>query len=427
MQKFGDFIVKRRWFILLGWVVAAVLIVALAPPISSIQSNDQSSFLPKSYESVKAGDVAKNLSSDNGDAPTDLIIFKTESGAPLTQAQQDTISGIIFELNQANLPQVKSILSSPEQLAPSKKAQLATVTYEGNADDEKTIDAVKTLRDKLNSEMNDTGLDAGVTGGESISYDTQDSAKKAEAIVGIGTILLVILLPAFIFRSPLAGLLPVLAIGLVFSLANALISIAGHVFDFHMSQQLSILFTVVMFGIGTDYILFLLFRYRERLRTGDHTRGAVAYSLSRAGEAIFSAALVVLTSFVALFFADFGIFKSLAPGLVICVAVMMFAALTLVPALVSIIGEKIFWPSKAWMVAAEKPSYSKKIGKMVARVPGRIAGTVIILLAVCAFFAFSFKADFSSFSQPPKNTPSADAYNDLTNAFPPGVFGPPLV
>jgi RND superfamily putative drug exporter len=424
MHKFAGVVVKRRWWILATWLIAAIIIVGLAPPLTSIESNDQSSFLPKSYESVKASDVAKNLSSDDSDAPTDIIVFRTQSGAALNDTQLDTVDDIVSNLNQAHLGQVKSVTTSPEQLAPSKKAQLATITYEGNADDEKTIDAVKTVRDAINKQVADTGLQAGVTGGESISYDTQDSAKKAEAIVSIGTILLVVLLPALIFRSPFAGLLPLVAVGIVFTLAQSLISIAGHVFDFHLSGQLSILFTVVLFGIGTDYILFLLFRYRERLRTGDHTRGAVSFALGRAGEAIFSAASVVLTSFIALFFAQFGIFSSLAPGLAICVAVMMLAAMTLVPALVAIVGEKVFWPSKAWMVAAEKPSYSKKIGKLVARTPGRVGGTVAIILLILSFFAFSFKADFSSFSQPPKNTPSAEAYNDLTGAFSPGVLAP---
>jgi RND superfamily putative drug exporter len=426
MQRLGEFIVKRRWWVLGGWIIAAILIVGLAPPISSIQSNDQSSFLPKSYESVQAGDVSKKLSADD-DAPTDIVVFKSQSGVALTDTQQAKITSIVDDLNTQNLPEVKSITTSEEQLAPSKKAQLATITYKGNADDEKTIDAVKTAREALNKATSDTGMEAGLTGGESISYDTQDSAKKAEAIVGIGTILLVMLLPAFIFRSPFAGLLPVFAVGIVYTVANSLISIAGHVFDFHMSQQLSILFTVVLFGIGTDYILFLLFRYRERLRTGDHTREAVGYALTRAGEAILSAALVVLTSFIALFFADFGIFSSLAPGLVICVAVMMIAALTLVPALVAIVGEKVFWPSKAWMVQAEKPTYSKKIGQAVAKYPGRIGGVVIVVLAILSVFAFNFKADFSSFSQPPKNTPSAEAYNDLTAAFPAGQLAPTQV
>lgn len=426
MGKLGQFIVKWRWAIVAAWVVITVAIVALAPPISSIQSEDQSSFLPKNYESVKAGEVAQTISARSED-PTDIIVFTSKSGGELTEADFATISTIVTQLNDKHLSQVQAVVTSPQQIAPSKKAQLATVVYSGNPNDQATIDAVAGVRSNLETLTANTDINAGLTGGQAISYDTQSSAKRAESIVSIVTILLVVLLPAIIFRSPLAGLLPLVAVSIVFALSNALISIAGHVFNFHISSQLSILFTVVLFGIGTDYILFLLFRYRERLRSGDHTRDAVGFSLSRAGEAIFSAALVVLSSFAALFFAKFGIFSSLAPGLVICVIVMMLAAMTLVPALVAIIGEKVFWPSKAWMNKPQGTAVTGRFGKLIAKRPQLIASIIIVGLVAFSLFTLGFKADFSTFSQPPKNTQSADAYNQLITAFPAGVLNPTQV
>ena len=426
MGKLGDFVVKRRWWIVGVWVIATVAIVSFAPSLASIQSENQSSFLPKNYESVQAGEVAQKIST-RSENPTDIIVFTAKSGGELTDADFATIGGVVTQLNDKHLSQVQAVITSPEQIAPSKKAQLATVVYSGNANDQATIDAVANVRSSLDTLTANTNVSAGVTGGQAISYDTQSSSKRAESIVSIVTILLVVLLPALIFRSPLAGLLPLLAVGIVYSLSNALIAIAGHVFNFHISSQLSILFTVVLFGIGTDYILFLLFRYRERLRSGDHTRQAVAFSLSRAGEAIFSAALVVLSSFAALFFAKFGIFSSLAPGLVICVVVMMVAAMTLVPALVAIIGEKIFWPSKAWMNKPPRAAVTGKLGNIVAKWPHIVAGGITLILVLFALFSLGFKADFSTFSQPPKNTQSADAYNKLVTAFPAGVLNPTQV
>jgi RND superfamily putative drug exporter len=426
IAKLAEIVVRRRWWVLAVWLIAAIAIVGLSPGIATIESDDQTSFLPSSYESVKAQNIAQQVSKQSN-APTDIIVFKNKAGTALTATQQSQITAIVHTVENQHLAHVSSVTTSQQQLSKDNTVQLATVIYSGNQQDKAVINTVQTVRQDLNKQTTSTGVEATVTGDESISYDTQDASEKALKIVGIGTILLVLLLPAFIFRSPLAGLLPVFAVGIVYSLATALISDAGHVFHFHLSQQLSILFTVVLFGIGTDYILFLLFRYRERLRSGDHTRGAVVFALSHAGEAILSAALVVLSSFAALFFAQFRIFSSLAPGLVICVIVMMLAALTLVPALVAIIGEKIFWPSKAWMVAAEKPTISKKIGGLVARRPGRVAAVIGVTLVVLALFATQFKADFSSFSQPPKNTPSATGYSEITKAFPAGQSDPTLI
>jgi RND superfamily putative drug exporter len=423
MKRFSEFVVRRRWWILATWLLAAILIVSLSPKLSSIESNNQSGFLPKSYESVKAINVANKLSPHSQDA-TDIAVFKNKSGGDLTPSDQTTINSVVNTINSEHLSHILSITTNSNSLAPNKKVQLATITYSGGAQDTATINSVKTIRDALNSKLTDTKLTAATTGEESISYDTQGQSQKALKIVGIGTVLIVLILPALIFRSPFAGLLPVAAVGIVDLIASSLLADAGKLFNFQVSQQLSVIFTVVLFGIGTDYMLFLLFRYRERLRTGDHSREAVSYALSRAGLAILSAALVVLISFSALFFAKFGIFSSMAPGLVICVAVMMLAALTLIPALVGIVKEKVFWPSKAWESKSLNPTFSKKIGGIISKHPARMVTIVVVGLVILASFAIGYKADFSSFSEPPKNTASATGYNELISAFPPGVLDP---
>ena len=109
---------------------------------------------------------------------------------------------------------------------------------------------------------------------------------------------------------------------------------------------------MVLFGIGTDYILFLLFRYRERLRAGDAPKQAIVTAVEKVGEAIFSAAFAVIAAFGALILATLGFFTTLGPSLAIGVVVMLAAALTLVPAIVSLLGTHVFWPSKRASAAA---------------------------------------------------------------------------
>jgi len=426
VRQFSNFIVRIRWWAIAIWILAAVLIVVLSPSLSSVESNNQSSFLPKSYESVQAIDIAKKLSSSSQDA-TDLIVFTNNSGQSLSAADTQTVGRVVGIVDAEHIPHVLSVTTDSKDIAPNHKVQLAQVTYSGDPDDTTTINTVKSVRDALSTQLAGTDLKSAVTGQEAISYDTSAESKRALKIVSIGTLLLVLILPALIFRSPFAGLLPILAISLVDLIASSLLADAAKLFNFQVNQQLSVIFTVVLFGIGTDYMLFLLFRYRERLRSGDHSRGAVSFALSRAGVAIVSAALVVLSSFSALFFAKFGIYSSMAPGLLIFVAVMMLAALTLVPSLVAIVQEKVFWPSKAWKSKSMNPTISKKIGGAIAVVPFDVASFVVIFLVVLSIFALGYKADFSSFSEPPKNTESATGYDELTSAFPPGVLDPTQV
>jgi RND superfamily putative drug exporter len=423
METFSKFIIRRRYWVIATWIIAAIIIVAVSPSLSSVESNNQSSFLPKGYESVEAINIAKQLSPNSQDA-VDTAVFTSAYGTKLSGLDSTLITQIAKKINAEHLPHILTVATSTRQLAPNDKAQLAQITYSGNAQDSATINAVKAIRSSLESQVKGTDLKVAVTGEEAISYDTQGESQKALKIVGIGTLLLVLILPAFIFRSPFAGLLPIVSVGVVSFIANALIADAAKIFKFVVSQQLSVIFTVVLFGIGTDYILFLLFRYRERLRTGDHTREAVTFALSRAGLAILSAALVVLTSFSALFFAKFGIFSSMAPSLVICVFVMMLAALTLIPALVGVVQEKVFWPSKAWKSKSLKPTFSKKIGMTISHHPARMVSAVLVVLIIFGLFALGYKPDFSSFSEPPKGTASAEGYNELVRAFPAGVLEP---
>jgi RND superfamily putative drug exporter len=98
-----------------------------------------------------------------------------------------------------------------------------------------------------------------------------------------------------------------------------------------------------------------------------------------------------------------------------------------VPSLVAIVGQKVFWPSKAWKSKSMIPTVSKKIGGFIAKKPLYAAGTVTIVLVVMGSFVFGYRADFSSFSKPPAGTESAAGYNELVKAFPAGETDPAQV
>lgn len=427
LKRLGEFVVKKRWWVIAAWAVIGGLIIGFAPRLSNVESSNQSDFLPKNYESVQASDIASR-SFKSGVGATDIVVFKNKDGSPLSTADLQKVQEITGQVTAAGVPHVKALAASPQQISPNKKVQLGTVIYDGGAEQGLTlVESVPKVRGELAKATENTNLSAQTTGELAIISDTENSFQDALRIVSIATILLVLILPALVFRSPLIGLLPVAVVGLVYSIGSGLVAWVAQALDFNVSQQLSVLFTVVLYGVGTDYILFLLFRYRERLRSGDHSRGAVSFAVSRAGEAIVSAALVVMTSFVAMFFSKFGIFSSFAPSLVIMVAVMLLAVLTLVPAIIAVIGEKLFWPSKSWMSHPAKPTVSKRIGGWVARYPAAVLSVVIVVLGALAAVSLGYKADFGSFSEPPADTQSAAAYDDIKSAFPAGVLNPTQV
>ena len=414
---------RRPWFIILAWLVFVVLVVALAPPFKA--TNDQADFLPRHYESIKAAELQQEAFPQDNTIGA-IVVFDRKDGEKLTEEDQAQVAEVVQGLDGNLEPAFVSITAGP----PSENGlvQLAVVGLSEDATgyDTQSFDAVKALRKDLDEAV--TGdLRYGVTGNAAASYDQQESGNKALLIVGLATILLILVLLAIIFRSVLICVMPIVVVILVAQVAIGLIATANELFDLKASQDIETILFVVLFGIGTDYILFFLFRYRERLREGEEKRDAVAHALERAGEAIASAGGAVIVAFMALVLSSLGIFRSIGPALAIAVAVTLLAALTLVPAVVTLLGRALFWPSKKYLVEPEAARFAAA-GRSVGRHPGRYAlasGGVLGLLAIAAL---SFNPTFDLGSSGTSSTAeSAVALKTLEKGFPAGATDPTQV
>ena len=102
---------------------------------------------------------------------------------------------------------------------------------------------------------------------------------------------------------------------------------------------------MLILGAGTDYGVFLVFRVREELRRGLTPHEAVVQSVSRVGESISFSAFTVIAALLSLVLAEFAFYQSLGPALAIGIALMLLAGLTLLPALLAILGRAVFWPT----------------------------------------------------------------------------------
>lgn len=379
----GRVVVHHPWRVILLWVVLGVAVIGLAPKLTA--TTDEASFLPGHYESIRAQNLQESAF-PKAASPAAIIVLERSDGAALTAADSAKVADIGTALSAEHVKAVTDITvgpPSPNKLIQTIGVQMHKVT---NPNDKSQSDAVKVLRTDLQDHLRGTDLTGGITGTAAQALDSQASGNRAEAIVGAVTIGLIIVLLLIIFRSPIIALLPIITIGLASQIANGFIAWANSAFDLKIDSSVSSLLIVVLFGVGTDYILFLLFRYRERLRAGEDPKAAMVTALARAGEAIASAAGAVIIAFLALTLSTLGLFKSLGPALAIAVAVTLLAGLTLVPAIVTLLGTKVFWPSTAWRHEPTGARFAA-IGRAMGRHPGRFAvasGGVMVLLAIGA-------------------------------------------
>jgi RND superfamily putative drug exporter len=401
------------------------VIVPIAPKLSEVTSANQGSFVHGKYESAKANVVAiKHFAAGSG--ATAMFIVRRTDRAKLTTADRARVEKLVRDLKSASIQRVTAVATSNQQLSPNKRAQLVSISFKGVADEKPVQAAVKTLRLKARASLVGSNLSTLLTGEAAIQTDTIDSAKSALTIVSIATILLIIILLGAVFRGPLAALMPVIAIAGIYELTTALLASLAKVVGFTLDDNLTTMLVVVLFGIGTDYVLFLLFRYRERLRAGDDYKTAITFAIARVGQAITSSALVVVSAFLALLLSSLGSMRNMAPGFIIAVSLMLLAALTLIPALLSLLGTHAFWPSKSWKKEPDAKR-ARRVGEFIGRHPGRMVLIVAPLLIALAAGALFFTADYNISNQLPTNTESAKGFTALKQSFPAGALNPTLV
>ncbi|MFC7309516.1 MMPL family transporter [Streptomyces monticola] len=417
----GRFVVRRPWWVIAAWVVAAVAVVSFAPKLTS--SSDEASFLPKSYESIRASDVqAKEFPQQRNVGA--VVVFERADGKQLSAADSAAVTRIAQSLAAEKIPKIEGIAPGP--VSPNKLVQTAMVAMPKITSPEDTSqqDAVKTLRGDLQRELKGTDLSAGVTGSAAQALDESDASKRAGVLVGVGTVVIIIVLLLAIFRSPIIALLPVVLIGLISPMATGLIAAANKLFDMKADSSIQELLTVVLFGVGTDYILFLLFRYREALRAGEDPKGGMVHAVERVGEAIASAAGAVIVAFAALSLSTLGMLKSMGPALAIAVFVTLLAGLTLVPAVVSLLGTKVFWPSKSWHEQPHGTGFAK-LGAAIGRRPAVWAVVSALFMGVLALGALGYRANFDlATSSLPQTKESMVALKNLEKGFPAGTTDP---
>lgn len=417
-------VTRHPWYVIGAWIVVAAAVIATAPKLDS--TTNEADFLPSHYESIRAIDLQLQAFPDRQDIGAIVVLDRTD-GEPITDADAVVAAGVAEKIG-SELPDsfVGSIAAPPSE---NRLVQTIVIGLASDVDPFGTaiLDDVKELRETVQDAVEGTPFKAGVTGSAAQGLDSQEATGNAEAIVGIVTVVLIVVLLLLIFRSPIVAIMPIIVVGLVSQVATGLIGFANEAFGLKADASVTVILIVVLYGIGTDYILFFLFRYRERLRDGAESRDAVGYAIERAGEAIASAGGAVIVAFMALVLSSLSIFRSFGPALAIAVGVTVVAALTLVPAIVSLLGTRILWPSKSWKTAPASARFGA-VGDALGRHPGRFAIASGLVLATLAVFAIGFRPTFDlTDTGVPKDAESTVALRTLEKGLPSGATDPTAV
>ena len=408
----GSFAVKFRWLVILVWVVAAVAVPRALPSLSSVTQGNNANFLPASAPSEHALQLAAPLGAST---LTPVPVVAASAQGPLTPADQAWLSRLEHDLGQVpTVAKVRDLGHSPDGRAAQIQV-LSTVSGGGSGSGLTTL--VNDMRATISRDGPPPGLSVHLAGAVAINVDQQSKSGSTDSEIQFLSLAFIMVLLLLVFRALLAPLVTLIPALFAVLISGPLVAEAAH-HGLKVSPLAQILLIVLVLGAGTDYGLFLVFRVRENLRGGLDKKQAVIAAVERVGESITFSAATVVAALLSLLFATFEFYSNLGIPLAIGIVVMLLAGLTLLPALLSVFGRAVFWPSKTQAGTGKAGVW----GRVAVRIVSRPAATLITGLVVFGGLAIAVTAytpsGFGGNTNAPAGTDSAAGSAILSAHFP---------
>jgi putative drug exporter of the RND superfamily len=404
---------RRRRIVLATWLLLLIACVFVSKAIGG--SYSQSLRLPGT-ESQKASDLLDaDFPSHAGDSGQVVI-----AAASVRDAAVRSRAVALFD-QVAHVSGVADVVSpydaaGARQIARDGRVAYATIDFTLGIEDirQATTDRIVALADAARA----PGLRVELGGR---MFETQ-GPPGGTAAIGLLTAVVILLLT---FGSVLAMGLPIMIALFGIGTGLSLVTILSHVLS--TPDFTSELASMIGIGVGIDYALFIVTRYRQGLHDGLDPEPAVVLAIDTAGRAVLFAGVTVMISLFGLFLMGVEFVRGLAAGASITVGLVMLASVTLLPAVLGFAGhaiDKLSVPGRKRRENAHRASLWFRWSRVVQRRPWAAAIAGFVTLVVLAIPLFGMHLGFSDAGNSPKSTTTRQAYDLLANGFGPGFNGP---
>jgi RND superfamily putative drug exporter len=423
---------RGKWLVVLAWIIAFAALAGPGSKLSDETSDDTTSYLPESAESTE---VVRILDRDfpGGETTLGLIVYERDGG--LTAADRRKIAAdaraIQRDRDEVPLTQPPTVPfapgAPPDLVSPDGDVAYTVLTVPTNFNE--SADWGKAVRD-ITGERAD-GMRILLTGDLGFATDAEEVFGDLDAKLLAATVLLVLVLLGLIYRAVLVALTPLLVVFFSYTVATAFVYLYAK--SNTVSSNGTTILVVLMFGVGTDYSLLLVSRYREELRRIEDKHEAMAHAVQRTGPTILASGLTVALAMLVLVLADSGLTSSLGPVSAIGVVCAMVAGLTLLPALLTIFGRVGFWPRRATVEcdpehpAATREGVWRRFGSKVLQRPLPALVVTLVAFAIGALGIFAYKVDYSTTNFFKEPVDSVEGFEVLGDSFPKGTLAPMTV
>jgi RND superfamily putative drug exporter len=417
MTKIARWTMAHRRTVVVAWIAAAIGILAIS---GAVGKKTASSFTLPGTNSQQAVDLlSSRFPAQAGDA--DQIVFHAKTGKLSSAANRAAIDATVARVT--HLPHVTGVISpyAAGQHAISRDGTIAfaTVTFDerANALPKAAVDRVVTTAESARSSTLDVQL-----GGQAIEQAQQASLGFA-TVVGILAAIVILLIS---FGSFTAMGLPIATALLGLGAGIGVINLASHVVD--MPNFASELALMIGLGVGVDYALFIVTRFRENYRTnGGDVHLAVEQALNTSGRAVLFAGATVVIALLGMFALGVSLLNGAAVAAAIGVVLVLAASLTLLPALLSLAGPRIVREGRkrsARSADGTRPGFWLRWTKGVQRRPAVVAIAATAVMLALAAPALGLRLASSDAGNDPTSQTTRQAFDLLAKGFGPGFNGP---
>ncbi|MFB7915482.1 MMPL family transporter [Streptomyces sp. NPDC056061] len=411
---------RGKWLVLAAWLIAAMALGALAGKLGEVQDTSANAFLPRGAESAQVNTELEKFRTD--DLLPAVAVYSTEGALTDEVRQKVDADRTAFAEIAVKGQQVPPAVASDDG-----KALMLVVPLSGK-DQAVLAEKVDELRSVAAAHA-PPGLDTEVGGPGGATADAFNVFDTLDGTLMMATGLIVIILLLLTYRSPVLWLVPVLAVGFASVLTQAGTYLFAKYAGLQVDPQSSGVLMVLVFGIGTDYALLLIARYREELHRHEDRHEAMKIALRRSGPAILASAGTITVGLACLGFADINSSRSMGLVGVIGVICGFLAMISALPALLVICGRWVFWPlvPRHGTPVHKSRTVWERIGSSVAAHPRRSWLLSLAVTAVLAVSAFGLDMGLAQTGWFQNKSESVVAQEKLSAHFPSGAGDPAVI
>lgn len=402
----------------LVWVVLLIVAVGAFKRAGSDFSNDLT--LPGTQSQAAVNLLQRDFPAQAGDQ--DQIVFATAGGSIAGPAAQARIAPVLASV--ARLPHVVSVVSpysadGTRQVSSDQTVAFATVTFDEQARSlpDAAIDRVISTAQAARTSTLQVAL-----GGQAIEHAEKPSLGSATA-VGLLSAAVILLIT---FGSFVAMGLPIVTALLGLGVGISLAGLASHVIE--VPTFATELAAMIGLGVGIDYALFIVTRFRENRRLGDSVEDALATAMNTAGRSVVFAGATVILALLGQLVLGVGLLDGLAVASALAVLTTMLATLTVLPALLSKFGDRVGRrsPRLSRRPHTNDPKAGLWLGwsRVIARHPWRGATAGLAIMLALAIPALSLREGASDAGNDAAHLTTRHAYDLIARGFGSGANGP---